>query len=337
MVHAQYYEVEEEGKVKCHLCPHHCMIKNKKSGICNVRMNKDGKLYSRVYGKISAMNFDPIEKKPLYHFFPGSNILSVGSIGCNLSCNFCQNHEISQGCSSDNPFLKNYHIDEIINMALSHSDNLGIAYTYNEPTVWFEYMVDIAKKAKENILKNVMVTNGFINEDPLNELLKYVDAFSVDLKSWSDKFYKKYTSSALEPVKRTIQKIYDSGRFLEITNLVIPGLNDNETEFEEMVQWISGELDASIVLHISRYHPSYKMDIQPTSLSTLENLYDIAKKHLHYVYIGNMITSKGNNTYCPECRSLLIKREGYLTSITGLNTQGRCISCSFQAIPAFAI
>jgi len=225
----------------------------------------------------------------------------------------------------------------VITIAQSRHDNLGIAYTYNEPTVWFEFMLEISKKARSHHLKNVMVTNGFINEQPLNELLKYMDAFSIDLKSWSDQFYKKYTSSSLMPVKRTIKQIFNSGHFLEITNLVIPGLNDNETEFTEMVKWLSAELDANVVLHISRYHPSYKMNIPPTSYHILEKLYDIAKKHLHHVYLGNVITLKGNNTYCPECKSLSIKRDGYQTAVTGLNNQGQCTECSFQVIPGDVI
>jgi pyruvate formate lyase activating enzyme len=211
---------------------------------------------------------------------------------------------------------------------------MGIAFTYNEPTVWFEYMLEIAIKIKEKELKNIMVTNGFINEEPLRKLTDCIDAFSVDLKSWTDYFYRKYTSSTIEPVKKALKLIHSKACFLEITNLVIPGLNDNEKDFSNMMKWITSELGPYTVLHISRYHPSYKLEIPGTSYETLENLYNIAKEYLHYVYLGNVITSKGNNTYCPQCNNLLINREGYKTSITGMTNKGKCAKCSFQALPS---
>ncbi len=285
---ALYFDQLENNKVQCRLCPHNCIIIENKSGKCQVRKNVQGKLISLMYGRVSSLHFDPIEKKPLYKFFPGSIIFSIGSIGCNLHCRFCQNYSISQCNHEELNQTSVYTPDEIIEMAGKRVDNIGIAYTYNEPTVWFEYMLDISKAAKQKGMKNVMVTNGFINEKPLSELLNYMDAFNVDLKAFSESFYKEVTSSALEPVLQTLKQIRKSKKHLEITCLIIPELNDQPEQFEKMVQWIREELSEETILHLSRYFPRYKLNITQTPIDVLLNLQRIAKRYLKNVYLGNV-------------------------------------------------
>ena len=331
MKEALFY-TQQNNKVKCTLCPHNCEISEGKHGICRVRKNVDGKLYAETYGKICSLNFDPIEKKPLYHFYPGKIIFSVGSIGCNLQCKFCQNYQISQSGPHEFSGLLSATSEDIINQALKREDNIGIAYTYNEPTVWYEYMTDIAEIAKKNNLKNVMVTNGFIHREPLHILLDWIDAFNVDLKAFNENFYKKQTSSQLKPVLENLKKIRKSGRHLEITNLVITNQNDNAKEFEKMVDWIDGELGPDTVFHISRYYPVYKMTEPQTSEKTMFEFYDIASNKLNYVYLGNLRSEAGQNTYCKQCKQLVIERTGYTTRISGLNEKGKCNKCNAKII-----
>lgn len=330
---ALYYTKLENKKVKCRLCPHECEIRDTKYGICKVRVNRGGELFTENYGIVSSLGFDPIEKKPLYHFYPGSEILSIGSIGCNLQCDFCQNWQISQTSKSDFKRANNrYAYSEIVQLALSKKNNIGVAYTYNEPTVFFEFMLEIAIAAKEEGLKNVMVTNGFINKEPLSKLNQFIDAYNVDLKAFIDDFYIKFTKSQLEPVKETLVNIAKAGKHLEITNLVIPGLNDNSKKFMEMVKWINENTGEKTVLHISRYYPSYKFKKEPTSVEKMLQLYEIAKKQLKHVYLGNLLLSEGSNTYCPECKELIIERSGYNTRLVALNKNGSCSSCGNQVI-----
>lgn len=327
MKEAQYYTIEDKNAVLCKLCPHNCLIKPEKIGICRVRKNVNGKLFAENYGKICSYNFDPIEKKPLYHFFPGRSIFSIGSFGCNLRCKFCQNWSISQVCIADADHFREASPGEIVDMAAGNNDNIGIAYTYNEPVVWFEYMIDIARLAKNRGLKNVMVTNGFINSEPLEELISLMDAFSVDLKAFTEDFYKTMTGSALQPVLNTLKAIRKAGRHLEVTNLVITGTNDDEAGFSRMVDWLGSELGVNTVLHLSRYFPMYKMDKNPTPEEVLYKFYKIAKERLNYVYLGNLRSEKGNHTRCPKCGHMLIMRMGYHTEITGLDEWGRCGLC----------
>lgn len=329
---AEYYSDLENGKVKCELCPHFCVISEGKYGSCKVRKNIDGRLIIETYGKLSSMNIDPIEKKPLYHFYPGTNILSIGSIGCNLHCKFCQNFEISQARADEFPLLRYYPADQIIEMAKNGNNNCGIAYTYNEPTVWFEFMKDIAKKAIENNIKNVMVTNGFINPEPLNVLTDLIHAFNVDLKAFTEDFYKSLTKSSLEPVKKSLKQIRKSGKHLEITNLLITDKNDNEYHYQEMLKWIEGELGSETVFHLSKYHPIYKLKAKATSEQKLVNYYHIAKEYLNHVYIGNIQTKEGQNTYCPKCNELLIQRNRYETTIINLSNDGHCEKCNHFAL-----
>jgi pyruvate formate lyase activating enzyme len=332
MKRALYFEKLENGVVKCKLCPHYCMIGENDHGICNVRINHNGVLYSELFEKVASFGFDPIEKKPLYHFYPGSRILSIGALGCNLKCQFCQNYRISQ--ITANEFLNTtlYTADNIVNMALKSQGNIGIAFTYNEPGTFYEYMLDVSGKAKEHGLKTVMVTNGYINRQPLSDLLPFMDAFNVDLKAFSEGFYKEITQSHLVPVKKTIKTIAQSDSHLELTNLVIPGLNDDYTEFEEMARWIASETGDKTVLHISRYFPSYHLQIEATPVNTMLDLYEIARKHLKFVYLGNIVDKTHETTYCDKCNSALITRDSYKTEIVGLDKQGNCTHCGNHVI-----
>ncbi|OFX19776.1 MAG: AmmeMemoRadiSam system radical SAM enzyme [Bacteroidetes bacterium GWA2_31_9b] len=333
---SHYYIKLPDNKTQCILCPHMCIISDSNSGICKVRTNQNGILISDNYGVISSIGFDPIEKKPLYHFYPGKEILSVGSFGCNLKCQFCQNCNISQvSVDTYSKEHNNYSSEQILKLALSRKNNIGLAFTYNEPTVFFEFILETARLIKSNGFKNIMVTNGYINLAPLNELHSYIDAYNVDLKAFNNKFFKKITKSTLEPVKETLKSIVKANKHLEITNLVIPTLNDNPLEFEHMCTWIANELGNNTVLHISRYFPTYKITIESTPVEKMLELYEIAKKHLQYVYIGNILLSEGNDTYCNSCKELLIKRIGYSTQIISLDEKGNCTNCNQKILNYF--
>ena len=327
MKNALFYEKQDNRVVKCNLCPHYCIIAEGKRGFCRVRKNVEGDLYTEVYGKLAALGYDPIEKKPLYHFYPGSRILSVGTVGCNMRCMFCQNYEISQ--SSVDDYESNYNLspDDIIQMAEDKADNIGIAYTYNEPFVFYEYVYETAVKAKKLNLLNVMVTNGYVNPEPLKMLLPYIDAFNVDLKSFEDSFYKKITKTSLQPVLKTIKTIHEAGKHLELTNLIIPTLNDDYADFEEMVKWISEEVSPDIPLHLSRYFPHYLMDIEATPVNILVDLYDIATRYLNYVYLGNVVEEGHSDTYCPHCGEVVISRSNYYISTEHIGRHGECSHC----------
>ncbi len=285
---AWYYEKSANTDLICHLCPHNCRIGPGRRGICDVRRNHEGMLVAETYEKLSSMHLDPVEKKPFYHYFPGSMVLSVGTVGCNMSCSFCQNCEISRAAPNRFPFLRQMKASEVIEAAVSYPSNLGLAYTYNEPSIWYEFMYDMAVLAKKRNLKNLMVSNGYISKKPLEELLPYMDAFNIDLKAFNNDFYRKITGSRLQPVLETLKTISKHHKHLEITNLVIPGLNDNEEEFEQMAHWISLELGPQTVLHISRYFPMHKMKKPPTPVKTLEKLQEIANDYLDFVYTGNV-------------------------------------------------
>ncbi len=328
MNEAVYYEKQDHSLVRCLLCPHLCLIKPGQQGICRVRINDRGTLLSATYGKVSALHSDPIEKKPLYHFYPGRSIVSIGSVGCNLQCSFCQNWQISQACLEDTSGLRTFSPAGIAAMANGGDDNIGIAYTYNEPVVFYEFMLDIARLVRKAGKKNVMVTNGFISSSPLQELLPVMDAFNIDLKAFDDNFYRKYTHSRLDPVKETLRMVAASGSHLELTNLLIPGLNDDRKVFGQMAEWIAAELGEEVVLHLSRYFPQYKMDTAYTPEQTLKECYEIASASLKYVYLGNFHGDHpGQHTHCPVCHRLLIDRQGYHTRIRGLDSRGNCSGC----------
>ncbi len=324
---AEYYEKIDGKRVRCTLCPHRCIIDNGKYGICNVRKNIDGKLYSMVYGKVSAMAMDPIEKKPLFHFHPGSWIFSLSTVGCNLKCKHCQNWEISQSMVENFP-LRNYSAEEIVDLAIDEGSD-GIAWTYNEPTIWFEFNLEASKISKSRGMYNVYVTNGYINEEPLKELSKYIDAMNIDVKGFTDEFYRKIVGGRLEPVLETVERARDLGIHVEITYLIIPTLNDNDNEIRNFSKWMFDVFGKDSIVHFSRFHPDYKlMDLYETPMETLLKAYRIAKEEgINYVYLGNVWDEKYESTYCPKCGTRLIKRSGYNVKIENLTPDGRCSKC----------
>lgn len=287
MREAGYYNRIGEEQTRCILCPHTCLLNPGETGRCRVRRNVNGRLVSEAYGKVSGFHMDPIEKKPLYHYFPGSRILSVGSYGCNFRCRWCQNASISQHGVRMHAGRQEMTPGEVFN-AVRQSDSLGVAFTYNEPTVWFEFMMDTARLVYEAGMKNVVVTNGYINPDPLQELLEVAHAFNVDLKSFSAEFYEKESGGGLQPVKDTLQAIAREGLHLEVTFLVIPGLNDDVDQFDTMVQWIRNALGEEVVLHINRYFPTYRLDNPPTPISLMRQMEGVAERWLDRVYLGNL-------------------------------------------------
>jgi pyruvate formate lyase activating enzyme len=312
-------------KAECLLCPHFCKIAEGKSGICGVRRNKDGKIVLETYGVISGFALDPVEKKPLYHFFPGYNILSVGSYGCNMRCDFCQNYHISQNIPGRmNPEAEP---DKLVKYAIAAEKNIGLAFTYNEPVIWFEYMRDAALAAKERGLYTVMVSNGFVNKAPLTEITEFIDCFNIDLKAFSNRFYRELAGAELEPVKSGLIQIAKSGKHLEITTLIIPGQNDDEKEMEEESRWIAGELGKNTPFHLSRYFPMYKRDDPSTSQYSIDRLAGIASHQLDHVYAGNTLSESGQNTKCPDCGTTVTKRSGYKTKLLNLDTSGKCTGC----------
>jgi len=319
---AKYYKELSGNRVRCLLCPHQCGISQGQSGKCMVRVNRDGKLYAVGYGRTVTANIDPIEKKPLYHFLPGSVILSIGPNGCTFSCTFCQNWHISQ----EKVHTVYISPEELVELA-TRNGSVGVAFTYTEPLIWFEYLLDVAPMLREHGLKSVLVTNGFINEEPARELAPLIDGFNVDLKSIKDEFYREYCDGRIEPIKRFIE-IVSKTSHVEVTNLVIPGLNDSREEITELVDWLSGVSD-EIPIHFSRFFPQYRMnDVPPTPAETLEMAYSIAREKLKYVYVGNIFIEGTEDTRCPECGEVVISRVGYNVNIKGEN--GRCPACGAE-------
>ncbi|MFH1379269.1 MAG: AmmeMemoRadiSam system radical SAM enzyme [bacterium] len=323
---ARYQKISDVPQaVQCCLCPHNCFIKEGHTGRCRVRKNFKGILYSLVYAKHTSVGLDPIEKKPLYHFHPGTKILSVGTLGCNLSCGFCQNWEISQS-SYREELIREIQPKEMLQLVRNY-DSTGIAYTYNEPLINYEWVYDTAQIMAEHGFKNVLVTNGYIHEEPLGNLIPYIDAVNIDVKSFQDEFYVKICKGKIGPVLRSVEFLFKKNKHLEITFLVIPGENDHPAIFKDFVDWISA-LNPSIPLHLSRYYPQYTFTRDPTSLAVLEKLRDIAVRKLSYVYIGNAREKNDAHTYCMNrcCNALLVERFGYTARVKGLkgNTCSVC-------------
>lgn len=317
---ALFYETEE-GSLVCTLCPHSCRIKPGKYGNCGVRTNEEGRLTSLNYAKVTAASVDPIEKKPLYHYYPGSSVFSIGTFGCNMHCPYCQNWQISQKMRHGETVTS----DEIITMTREKKTSL-LAYTYSEPVVWYEFVLECAKKAHIHNIKNIMVSNGFINPDPLEELGPFIDAWNIDLKTFKDDTYKKIQGASLKPILKTIETVAESSH-LELTTLIVTGMNDSMNEMRSIVDWIAS-VDPSIPWHISRYFPSYNYKESASDESFILQVYDMAKEKLDHVYCGNMTGRKEvHNSYCPSCGNLTIDRIGYSTTVTGI-TGGLCSSCS---------
>ena len=312
--------------IKCLLCAQVCIIKNGERGKCRARMNINGTLRSLVYGHPAAFHVDPIEKKPLYHFLPGSQAYSLATAGCPLSCKFCQNWEISQAKPEDfsTKYLKP---NEIVN-AVSSEFVPVIAFTYNEPTVFMEYLTDIAIQARENNIRSVLISCGFMNPKPLEEMCETLSAIKIDLKGFSEDFYRNVCGADLKPVLRSIKQISKSKVHLEIVNLVVPTLNDSDQMLNGLADWIAGEVGFDVPVHFTRFHPDYKMlNLSPTPVSTLERAREITMgKGIHFVYIGNVPGHLGNNTYCPKCGKEIIKRTNFFVLEKHI-TNGRCDFC----------
>ncbi len=317
---ALYWEATGEGRVHCLLCPHGCRLAESEEGRCRVRRNVEGKLRSLNYSRVSSTSWDPVEKKPLFHFHPGSPILSLGTLGCNLSCAFCQNWEISQGGAGTRSLTP----DDAVELAKREPKNLGIAYTYNEPFIWYEFVLETAMLAREAGLKNVLVTNGYVNEAPLRELLPYIDAMNIDVKSMSEGFYRELCRARAAPARRTAETARESGCHIEITNLVIPNWNDRQEDIQAVIDWVAG-LGRDVPLHFSRYHPDYKLTEPPTPPETLLRAREMAREKLDYVYIGNL-GGVGEDTVCPSCGKVAVERRGFTVSRVAVK-DGRCESC----------
>jgi len=325
---AKWWQSNDDGKIKCLLCPRECVIDVNRTGFCGVRKNIDGKLQLLVYGKPVTVHVDPIEKKPLYHFLPGAAVFSIGTVGCNLGCDFCQNWDISRAS-----FLERKTVsltpEKAVRSAKEH-DCSAIAFTYNEPTIFGEYVYDISSLARKAGLKTVMVTNGYIRKEAIEEIYPLIDAANIDLKSFSDQFYHRYCQARLEPVLDAIVNIRQTGTFIELTTLLIPGLNDSNSEIESLSDWIVRNLGEDVPLHFSAFHPGYKINhIQPTPKSTLDRARRIAMNTgIRYVYEGNIAATVENNTYCPKCQSLLIERHGFSVIRNEIH-DGKC-SCGMK-------
>lgn len=323
IIDASYCEELDRSRVRCLLCPANCLLSEGKVGICRSRYNRNGKLICDNFGELVTVAFDPIEKKPLYHFHPGSIIFSTGANGCNFKCRNCQNWEISQTKVPTRYIAP----ADIVELA-GRRDSIGIAYTYSEPLIWFEYIMQAGRLVHEAGLKNVLVSNGYINPEPLEELLMIIDAANIDLKALDPGFYKRVCKGQLEPVLHTIRRFHERGTHLEITNLVIPGLNDGDEDFERLTDFVAG-LSPRIPLHFSAYFPTYRMKHPPTSLDTLLKASEIASRKLEYVYLGNVNVPEKSNTYCPGCSAVLIRRSGYSVELHGL-AHGKCLECGYD-------
>ncbi|MFN3532406.1 MAG: AmmeMemoRadiSam system radical SAM enzyme [Candidatus Brocadia sp.] len=312
MKEAMFFEKLGDSKVKCFLCRHHCVIDNGKKGICRVRENHGGTLYSLVYRKLISENIDPIEKKPLFHFYPGSTAFSVATVGCNFRCLNCQNYEISQLPKDHDQIVgRDVAPEQIVEDALGHHCK-SIAYTYTEPTIFFEYAYEIAKMATEKAIKNIFVTNGYTTREALATIKPYLHAANVDLKSFSDQTYKKLCGARLEHVLDCIRSYKEMGIWIEITTLIIPEINDTDSELRQIAEFIKS-VGPEIPWHVSRFYPRYRLiEKPPTPVDTLRMAREIGLEvGLRYVYEGNVPGEGGENTYCYTCKKILIKRYGY--------------------------
>lgn len=324
---ASFYQQLAGGRVQCELCPNRCLLANHQRGICKDRENIDGKLYSLVYGKPVTTAVDPIEKKPFYHFLPGAKAYSLATAGCNLSCQYCQNWDISQRFPEDvqsTPMTP----QQVVDQALKTGSEV-IAFTYNEPIVWYEYMLDIAKLAKEKGLRTVMVSNGYINPQPLKELLPYIDAIKIDLKAFNDQTYAQLIGGKLEPVLDTIKTIHQSSTWLELVHLVVPGYTDNLEEIKQMCNWIKDNVGDEVPVHFSRFTPKYKLNNLPsTSEETVKKARQIClEAGLKYVYTGNIEDEVGSTTYCPTNNQPVIKRQAFFVQENLVGDNGKATNC----------
>ena len=327
MKEAMFYEKLDEKKVRCFLCAHHCLIKDEKRGICYVRKNIDGTLYTLVYGRVVSMNIDPIEKKPLFHFQPGSTSFSIAAVGCNFRCEHCQNFEISQYPKEHEGEILGQHVTpEVIVEAAERNGCKSISYTYTEPTIFFEFAYDCARLAHEKGIKNVFVSNGYTTPEATRVIAPYLDGNNIDLKG-NDDFYNKICGARLEPVKETIRLMKELGVWVEVTTLIIPDYNDSEEDMRDIAGFIKS-VDPFIPWHVTQFYPTFQLTDKPrTPVKTLRKARDIGfETGLKYVYEGNVPGEGGENTYCHNCKKLLIKRFGF-SIIENKLKDGRCSEC----------
>jgi len=323
---ANFWKKIEDKKVQCNLCFHSCKITEGKVGICGVRKNENGRLYTLIYGSCSSMASDPIEKKPLYHFHPGTNAFSMGTVGCNFKCSHCQNYSISTA-DSQFSYMKEITPEQVVNLVKQYNCQ-GVSYTYNEPTIWHEFCYDSAKLVKKAGLYTCYVTNGYISEDPLRELSPVLDAMNIDIKAFKNNFYKKICKARLEPVLDTCILAKELDIHIELTYLVIPTLNDSLDEIRDFCRWVVDKLDKNTPVHFSRFHPDHDMtNISITPMDTLLKIYNIAKETgISYPYLGNVSQGYYENTVCLKCGSVCIERRGYSINLDGFE-DGKCKKC----------
>lgn len=321
----EFYK-NEGSKIECLLCRHYCKLKDGQVGICGVNKNENGKLVNLVYGKVSAINIDPIEKKPLYHFLPGSTSLSIGTVGCNFQCPFCQNWQISQSKSLDGSY--DVTPEQLVSLAVEKGCK-SISYTYNEPTIFYPFAKDVALLTKEAGLKNVFVSNGFESPEVIDDMVGVIDAFNIDIKGFKDEYYKKYLKGGLEGVLDTLKLLKERNFWVECTTLIVPGDNDSDEELQDIANFIAKELDVNTPWHISAFHPDYKVnDKGATPVETLQRAYNIGKEAgLNFIYMGNILND--NTTYCPNCGESLIQRVGFSVRKNILNN-GKCPKCGTE-------
>ena len=325
-VEARHWDSMSGTLAQCHVCPRECVIRPGGRGVCNTRENRDGTLYSLVYGNVAAENVDPVEKKPFYHLTPGSPIYSIATAGCNMTCAFCQNYTLSQSRPED---LRSSRMtpEDVVDAAIAADARL-IAATYNEPTVYTEFVRDIAAAGRRRGVHTAVVSNGYINEEPLERLAEVITAYKVDLKAFTDSFYREVTGGELKPVLETIRRLKRLGVWTEIVHLTIPTLNDRESDFRDMGDWLAGEIGPDIPVHVTRFHPTYRLTALPvTPVSTLEMARDtLMDRGLRYVYVGNVPGHPGNATYCPGCGKAVVERVGFAVRAVSIEG-GRCTSC----------
>ena len=322
---ARFYETVGE-RVRCMLCPHNCTIPPRKRGLCGVRENREGKLYSLIYGLASSIHPDPIEKKPLFHFLPGTTAISFGSVGCNLDCQHCQNYSISRASPSDFSLTRISPRDVVKHARSCRAKS--VSWTYNEPTIWHEFTTDASRVVHEAGLKTSYVTNGYISQEPLAELNGLIDAMNIDVKCFREKTYSDVCGGHLAPVLKTCEAAVSYGIHVELTYLIIPDINDSETELSEFVSWVRDSLRVDIPVHFSSFHPDYRMTgVPPTPMSTMDRAYDLARRAgLEFVYLGNVHAGDRDDTFCPSCGALVIERQGF--SLTKRSLDGnRCAAC----------
>ncbi|NIP44611.1 MAG: AmmeMemoRadiSam system radical SAM enzyme [candidate division Zixibacteria bacterium] len=325
-VKAMYYKKLEGTAIECELCPRHCLVTDLERGYCGVRENQGGEYYTLVHSRACAMNIDPIEKKPLFHFHPGTAAFSIATAGCNVNCKFCQNWDISQVRPEQ---VTNVELqpDEIVRICRERSVPT-VAYTYSEPVVFYEYMHDTCIEGQKRGIKNVMITGGYIEKEPLKKIIPLMDAIKVDLKSYSEQYYKDVVNGELQPVLDALKIMHDEGIWLELVYLVVPTMNDGTKELTDLCQWIKTNLSDSVPIHFTRFHPTYLMtNLPPTPVKTLEKAFDIARQSgLKFPYIGNVPGHSGEHTYCPGCGEVIIERRGFRIGKTKLK-EGKCGNC----------